>query len=91
MATIEELEQRAADVAVAEAAAISDLVGLMRDRAVVLPEGSRLAMRFALVARSLDRFTTPRESSNAGAGLTLFNLMHEIEADEDEQRGEVGD
>ena len=88
MATIEELEQRGADVAVAEAAAISDLVGFMRDRAVVLPEGSRLAMRLALVARHLDRYTTPRES-DAAAGLTLLNSMHEIEDDEDEQRGEA--
>lgn len=58
MPTIEELEQRADELRDAEAAALNALGEGMRELAVLLPDGSRLAVDFARLARTLDLFAT---------------------------------
>lgn len=47
MSTIDELERRARTIAVAERDALCDLANYMRELAVGLPDGSRVALLFA--------------------------------------------
>ena len=54
MATIEELEAREENLRVCEAAAMKAFAAGMRELAVELPDGSRLALHFAKLARTVD-------------------------------------
>jgi hypothetical protein len=56
MSTIDELEARAENMKALEAAAMCALGDAMRELAVSLPDGSKLAVDFAQQARELELF-----------------------------------
>jgi len=73
MATIEELEARAANIVATEAAALYVLAEAMRELAVGLPDGSQLAVDFARQARKLERFAGgPSPGLWGGSTMALF-------------------
>jgi len=63
--TIEDIEQRAAEIADAERDAVHTLAGCLRELAVLLPEGSTLAYDFAKMAKFADLMNTGREPGPA--------------------------
>jgi hypothetical protein len=85
MTTIEQLEQRALDVMNAEAAAVGRLVDHVRDIAVELPDGSRLAIDLAKIARRLEEHTSPPRARYAATPLSDL----EREMRDDRKRNEA--
>ena len=77
MATIEELEEQAAEVARAEGAAIGALVEGLRGLAVELPDGSMLARTFAVHARELEKWASPHSAYPWGASA-VFTMTRRI-------------
>jgi hypothetical protein len=74
LATIEQLERRAAELEQAEVRAVRALVEQTREVAVSLPDGSTLALSLVRVARRLEDYADTRRARYAGAPLTeLFN------------------
>ena len=67
MATIEELEAQSAKRRDAEAAALRALGEAMRELAVLLPDGSGLALGFADTANTLDLHATGPTPASWGA------------------------
>ena len=75
MATIEELERKSAEIAGAEAAALVVLVGGMRELAVRLPDGSKLAALLAEQAKDIEKWAYPRDAALwGGSALRIFNF-----------------
>lgn len=89
MATIEELERQAAAIDEAEGAALGSLVEFLRRVTVELPEGSRLARSFAVSARRLEPWATPRDAMPVGS-LTLLTIVNEVLSERREQYGDQG-
>jgi hypothetical protein len=81
MATIEELEARAAEIDAAEGQAIAELVDHLREGAVKLPEGSQLALTFARCARGIEPWAKPGYEG-AGRSMGVFNMTREIQQDQ---------
>jgi len=84
MATIKELERRAVEIREAEVAAVRRLIGDVRDVAVELPEGSRLAVDLAVTARRLE------EHVNLSRARYAMNPLNDLERElrEDRERDE---
>lgn len=57
--TIEQIEARAAEIVEAERTAMRELAAFLRNRAVELPVESKLPLRFAESAQTLDLFERP--------------------------------
>jgi hypothetical protein len=86
MATIEELEQLGGVLAEKEARALQGLVDYLRGSAEDLPDGSRLAVAFAVGAKKLEPWTTPRDAGLWGAheSLKLINELNRLQAESEE-------
>jgi hypothetical protein len=83
MATIEELEHKAAAIEAAESSALAALVDGLRDLAVQLPDGSQLAVLFAKGAKSMEPWADPDQlgRSEAAGRVSFLQLLHAIEND----------
>ena len=80
MATLEELEQQAVQVGIAEEQAIAALVEGMRTLAVGLPPGSPLGRTLAAGAKSLEPWGTDGRHAAAGtrdqSGVRAVSVMN---------------
>jgi hypothetical protein len=85
MSTMEELEQRAAQMSDAEGAAVAALAAGMRELAVQLPTGSLLALTLATSAKRLDPWGTPDGGRWGAAVISTATLQ--IVNEQDDQWG----
>lgn len=61
MSTIEELEQQAADIARGELEVMAGLRDSIREAAVGMPDGSKLARHLAVTARDMETYSMSAE------------------------------
>lgn len=77
MATIDELEARAANIRAAEMAAMHALGEALRELAVGLPDGSKLAVAFAKQAQALEVFATGGPDPGLWGWATMDRFVRE--------------
>jgi hypothetical protein len=78
MATIDELEARIARLDEAEAAALVTLAECMRELAVELPDGSKLALQLATARRSLLQASEYRRRRGRWGALSVDTLVNDV-------------
>lgn len=72
--TIEQIEQRAAEIHRAECDALRSIAAFLREQAVNLPVESRLPLDFAEAANTLDTFSRSPDPAGWG-GVALHNRV----------------
>src|SRR4051794_26072319 len=91
--TIEQIEARAAEINEVERCALRELAAFLRDRAVELPVESKLPLRFAESAKTLDLFarTTGGFPAEIGYDCAIDPVIRDLKAEhaQDRERAEV--